>query len=37
MFWKGELKMRDKIIKSKMKVAFIPILPDNETLEAVNE
>jgi predicted transcriptional regulator len=28
MFWKGELKMRDNIIKSKMQISFTPILQE---------
>ena len=30
MFWKGELKMRDKVIKSKMQITFTPILQEEK-------
>ena len=30
MFWKGELKMRESIIKSRMQITFTPILPEEE-------
>lgn len=29
MFWKGEIKMRDKVIKSKMKITFAPVFEEN--------
>lgn len=29
MFWKGEIKMREKIIKAKMKLIFTPVFKDN--------
>lgn len=36
MFWKGELKMRDEIMKAKMKVTFTPILQEDNK-ESSNE
>lgn len=33
MFWKGELKMRDEIIKAKMKVTFTPVLNEENNKE----
>lgn len=30
MFWKGEIRMRDKIIKSRMQVTFTPILQEDQ-------
>ena len=31
MFWKGELKMRDKVIKAKMQITFTPILQEEKS------
>lgn len=32
MYWKGDMKMRENIIKSKMKITFTPVLEeDNQT------
>ena len=31
MFWKGELKMRDKVMKAKMQITFTPILQEEES------
>lgn len=33
VFWKGELKMRDEIIKAKMKVTFTPVLNEENNKE----
>lgn len=35
MFWKGELKMRDEIMRAKMKVTFTPILQE-DSKESLN-
>lgn len=35
MYWKGDLKMREDIMKAKMKVTFTPVLED-ENLESSN-
>ena len=31
MFWKGELKMRDKVMKAKMQITFTPILQEDKS------
>lgn len=28
MFWKGEIKMREKVINAKLKVTFSPVIPE---------
>lgn len=33
MFWKGELKAREAVMKAKMQVTFTPIFPVNEEAE----
>lgn len=30
MFWKGTVKMRDAVMKAKMKIAFTPVLEEEE-------
>lgn len=30
MFWKGELRMREKVINAKMQIAFAPIIQEEE-------
>ena len=29
MFWKGEIKMREKILNAKLKISFSPIFPED--------
>ena len=36
MFWKGEVKMRDRVIKSKMRITFTPVFPENEWLLSIS-
>lgn len=32
MYWKGDMKMRENIMKAKMKITFTPVLEeDNQT------
>ena len=33
MFWKGDLKMRDKVINAKMQITFTPIFEEKEKKE----
>jgi predicted transcriptional regulator len=29
MFWKGEIKMREKILNAKLKISFSPVFPED--------
>lgn len=37
MFWKGDLKMRDKVINAKMQITFTPIFQEKEKKEGEEE
>ncbi len=37
MFWKGDLKMRDKVINAKMQITFMPIFQEKEKKEDEEE